>query len=107
MPKIGLPRWLSGKESTYQCRRHIPGSGSFPWRKKWQPTPIFLSGKSPGQRNLRATSPWGQKESDVTKHALIHVSDIALNTLHAPSPFISTITPLDKYILHLILQIRD
>ena len=31
------------------------------WGKKWQPTPVFLSGKSHGQRSLLAYSPWGHK----------------------------------------------
>ena len=36
--------------------------GSIPaWRRKWQPTPVFLSGKSPGQRSLACHSPWGHK----------------------------------------------
>ena len=53
----GLPRWLSGKESVCQCRRCRrcgldPWVRTFPWRRKWQPTPVFLSGKSHGQRNL-------------------------------------------------------
>ena len=33
---------------------------------KWQPTPVFLPGKSHGQRNLVGYSPWGRKESDMT-----------------------------------------
>ena len=33
----------------------IPGSGRFPWRRKWQPTPVFLPGESHGQRSLMAT----------------------------------------------------
>ena len=37
------------------------------WRRKWQPTPIFLPGKSHGQRNLVGYSPWGRKESDTTE----------------------------------------
>ena len=43
----GLPRWLSGKESPYQCRRHGFDSrvGTILWRRKWQPTPEFLLGK--------------------------------------------------------------
>ena len=32
-----------------------------PWRRKWQPTPVFLSGKSHGQRSLAGYSPWGHK----------------------------------------------
>ena len=31
------------------------------WRRKWQPTPGFLPGKSHGQRSLVAYSPWGHK----------------------------------------------
>ena len=38
-----------------------------PWRRKWQPTPVFLPGKSNGQRSLAGYSPWGCKESDMTK----------------------------------------
>ena len=34
-------------------------------RRKWQPTPVFLSGKSHGQRSLAGYSPWGFKESDM------------------------------------------
>ena len=39
-----------------------------PWRGKWQPTPVFLSGESHGQRNLKGYSPWGHKESETTAH---------------------------------------
>ena len=47
----GLPRWLSDKESSCQCRRPRrcrldPWVGKIPWRRKWQPTPAFLPGKS-------------------------------------------------------------
>ena len=44
----------------------IPGSGRFPWRRKWQPTPVFLSGESHGQSGLAGYSPWACKESDTT-----------------------------------------
>ena len=64
---LGLPWWLSGRESTCQCRRHRfdPWVGKIPWRK-WQPTPVFLPGKSHGQRSLAGYSPWGCKELDST-----------------------------------------
>ena len=39
----------------------IPGSGKFPWRRKWQPTPVFLPGEYHGQRSLVGYSPWGHK----------------------------------------------
>ena len=38
-----------------------------PWRRAWQPTPIFLPGESNRQRSLAGYSPWGHKESDTTK----------------------------------------
>ena len=47
----------------------IPQSRKIPWRRKWQPTPAVLPGKSHGQRSLAGYSPWGLKESDMTEHA--------------------------------------
>ena len=44
-----------------------PGLGRFPWRRKWQPTSVFLPGKSKGQWDLVDYSPWGCKELDTTK----------------------------------------
>ena len=38
-----------------------------PWRRKWQPTPVFLPGKPHGQKSLESCSPWGHKESDTAK----------------------------------------
>ena len=32
-----------------------------PWRRKWQPAPVFLLGKSYGPRSLAGCSPWGCK----------------------------------------------
>ena len=42
------------------------------WRRKWQPTPVLLPGKSHGQRSLVGYSPWGRKESDKTKRLHFH-----------------------------------
>ena len=43
-----------------QCRRcgFDPWVGKTPWRREWQPTPVFLPGESHGQRSLRGYSPW-------------------------------------------------
>ena len=41
--------------------------GKIPWRRKWQPTPVFLPGEFHGQRGLVGYSPWGHKESDMTE----------------------------------------
>ena len=44
-----------------------PWVGKIPWRRKWQPAPIFVPEKFHGQRSLADYSPWGRKESDTTK----------------------------------------
>ena len=41
--------------------------GKIPWRRAWQPAPVLLPGESHGQRSLAGYSPWGHKESDMTK----------------------------------------
>ena len=64
-----LPWWLS-KESIRQCRRHRfdPWVGKIPWKKNWQPTPVFLPGKSHGQRGAWWAIVQGiAKESDTTE----------------------------------------
>ena len=66
--KSGLPKWVSGKESTCQCRRCKRQGfnrwfGKVLWRRKWQPTPVFLPGKSHRLRRLVGCSPQGHKES--------------------------------------------
>ena len=55
----GFSWWLSSKESACQCRRHRrrgfhPWVGKLPWRRKWQPTPVFLPGEI-----LRTEEPGG------------------------------------------------
>ena len=47
----------------------------FPWRRKWQPTPVYLPGISHGWRSRAGYSPWGHKESDTTEqlHSLTHL----------------------------------
>ena len=64
------PGSTSGKETTYQSRRHKrcgfdPWVGKIPCKIEWQPTPVFLPGESHGQRSLVGYSPWGHKESDM------------------------------------------
>ena len=45
-----------------------------PWRRKRQPTSIFLPGKPHGQRSLVGYSPWGHKESDTTERLSTQMS---------------------------------
>ena len=51
------------------CRRCRSNSwvGKIPWRREWQLTPVFLPGKSHGQRSLVGYSPWGRRGSDMTE----------------------------------------
>ena len=60
---MGLPWWLSDKESVCQCRRcgFDHQVGKIPWRRKCQPTPVLSPGKSHGQRTLMGYSPWGHR----------------------------------------------
>ena len=46
-----------------------------PWRRTWQPTPVFLPGESHGQRSLVGYSPWGHKELDMTE--LLSISHVS------------------------------
>ena len=75
----GFPRWLSVKEAACQCRRHrrcgfSPWVGKIPWKRKWQPTPVFLLGRLHGQRGPEGCSLWGHKELGVTSR---HISPAA------------------------------
>ena len=48
-----------------------------PWRRKWQPIPVFLPEELHGQRSLVGYHPWGCKESDMTerlKHTYTHTN---------------------------------
>ena len=79
------------------CR---PGSepwvGKIPWRRAWQPTPVFLPGESHGQRSLVSYSPWGRKELDTTEWLNgYHRGDRA----SSPHPQISNLRPSAKLLL--------
>jgi len=77
---LELPRWLCDKESACQCRRRgfDPWVRKVPWRRKWQPTPVFLLGRFSGQRSLVGDSSWGHKELDMTEHTCVHKSQTYL-----------------------------
>ena len=61
--------WLRWERICMQQRkpRFDPWVGRIPCRRAWQPTPVFLPGKSPGQRRLGGYSPRGHKESHMTE----------------------------------------
>ena len=77
----GFPGGTRDKEPACQCRRHkrckfSPWIRMIPWRRAWQPTPIFLPGKSHGQRSPVGYSPGDHKELDITEAAqhIVHHS---------------------------------
>ena len=55
-----MAQWV---KNHLQCRRHRFDLWlrKFSWKRKWQPTPVFLSGESHGQRSLAGYSSWGHK----------------------------------------------
>ena len=71
-----IPWWLRGYSVCLLCRRpgFDPWVGKIPWRRKWQPTPVFLPGESHGRRSLVGFSPRGRKESDTTERLHSHFS---------------------------------
>ena len=48
---LGLPQGAAGDMGS------VSGSGKIPWKRAWQPTPVFLPGESQGQRSLLGYSP--------------------------------------------------
>ena len=66
---IRLPWWRRWWSICLQCGRlrFDPWVRKIPWRRKWQPTPVLLLGKSHGQKSLIGYSPWGRKESHMTE----------------------------------------
>ena len=65
----GFPDGSDSKESSCSAADLglIPGLGMIPWRRAWQPTPVFLPGEFHGRRSLVSYSPWGGEESDTTE----------------------------------------
>ena len=66
----------AGKQPICQCSRcnrcgFDPWEGKIPWRREWQPIPVFLPGEFYGQRSPVGCSPWGHKESDMSEHTCI------------------------------------
>ena len=63
--KIHLP--MQGERDGFP-----PWVRKIPWRREWQPTPVFLPGKSHGLRSLAGYSLWGHKELDTTECLKTH-----------------------------------
>ena len=63
---LGFPGGSDGKESWVD-----PWIGKIPWRRAWQPMPVFLPGESPWTEEP-GRGPWGRQESDTTKLSTAH-----------------------------------
>ena len=72
---MGFPGASEGKESACDVRDlgSIPGSED-PLEEEMVPTPVFLPGKSCGQRGLASYSPWSRKELDTTEQLTLSLS---------------------------------
>ena len=60
--EVKASAWNAGDPDSFH-----PWVGKIPWRRKWQPTPVFLPGESHGRRSLVGYSPRGRKELDMTE----------------------------------------
>ena len=86
-----LPASAGAAGEEVQC-----SGGEIPWRRKWQPTPVFfdsvfLPGKSHGLRSLVGYSPWSRKELDTAEHEhMVSVCDIDFCTQYQKSSMITT-----------------
>ena len=69
-----FPGGSDSKSICLQCRRpgFDPWVRKIPWKRKWQPTPVLLPGKSHGRMSLVSCSPWGHKELDTTEWLHFH-----------------------------------
>ena len=85
------------------------------WRRQWQPTSVFLPGKSHGERSLVDYSPWGHRELDMTERLSIHFLHLSKHPFSSILPscfrFASHSTAIALYsidcILKLILQLNS
>ena len=61
--------WLKWPSTYPHCRRPEFDSrvGKIPWKREWQPTPVFLPGEFHGQKSLVDYSPWGHEVWDTTE----------------------------------------
>ena len=72
----GIRPWRLGTAAFMDCLSKIlfRQVRKIPWRREWQPTPVFLPGESHGQRSLAGCRPQGRKESDLTERLTLLTS---------------------------------
>jgi len=70
-----------------------------PWRRAWQPIPVFLPGEFHGQRSLAGYCPWDHKELDASEHLSTHtqililVPNVSSELETLISSYVSPVTP--------------
>ena len=78
------------------CREPLPGFDPWvrkiPWRRRWQPTPVFLPGESHGQRSPAGSGPWIRKES--TQLKWLSTQEYTDPLPRKPPPHLTPITPV-------------
>ena len=99
------------KVSAYNGRRprFDPWLGKIPWRRKWQPTPVLLPGKSHGRRSLVGYSSWSCKELDTTERLCFSLYQLCNKNLlvflsrEKLSSFLLPFSPMCLLYFHLTL----
>ena len=96
--------WLGDKEWAWQCRscEFNPWVGKIPWRRKWQPTPVFLPAEFHWKRSLVSCSSWGLKESDTTKR--LNNNKTSKQSYHKSNHNVSDL--IDKWLSKVIGYLR-
>ena len=69
MSSLGFPGGSMLRNPRHRRYRFDPWVRKIPWRRSWQPTPVFLPGKSYKQKSQVGYRPWGREGSDTTEHA--------------------------------------
>ena len=80
-----VTQWWKRVCSKYRRCELDPWVRNISWRRKWQPTPVFLPGESHGQRSLTGYSPWGCKELGATEQLTLSFTLHILDSF-APDP---------------------
>ena len=112
---LGIPGGTTGKKPTCQCRRlkrhgFNPWVGKIPWRRTWQPTPVFLPRESHGQRSLAGYSPCGRRvrhtEQVSTVQQVSQLIWLCSPQPTAPKPVLSLCHPPLPHLPNLVLLMQ-
>ena len=111
---MGFPGGASGKEPACQWMRYKkhgfdPLVGKIPWRRTWQSTPVFLPGKSHGQKSLVGYGGEGCEESERTEvsqstHKVLHISFWICHVLPTTEPVTGLMLETWSFLLVLFLE---